>query len=73
MTYGGSYGSCTSSYCLDQRGGVEAQLSSVDSFSYRYYVVGATSDLSTLPNNPKPSTAVAAVFTTRRLAGSRSL
>jgi hypothetical protein len=62
MTYGGSYGSCTGSYCLDQCGGVEQELSSVDSFAYRYYVVGATSDLSTLPTNPKPSTASAAVF-----------
>ena len=35
--------------------------SSVDRFSYRYYVIGATSDLSTLPNNPKPSTAAATI------------
>jgi len=66
MKYGGSYGNCTGSYCLDQCGGVESALTEVDSFSYRYYVVGATSDLSTLPGNPKPSASAAGVFSSGR-------
>jgi hypothetical protein len=68
MTYGGSYGSCTGDYCLDECGGVEAELTDVDSFSYRYYVVGAASDLSTLPGDPKPSAAASAVFSTSRVS-----
>jgi len=64
MTYTstGGYGSCTGDYCLDQCGGLEAELSGVDNFKYRYYMVGAASDLATLPSNPKPSTAAAAIF-----------
>lgn len=68
MKYGGSLGPCTGDYCLDQCGGVEAELPEVDAFSYRYYVVGATSDLSTIPNDPKPSTASAAVFSNGRVS-----
>jgi hypothetical protein len=66
MTYGGSYGSCTGDYCLDQCGGVQAELPEVDRHLYRYYVVGATSDLSTLPGNPKPSSSAAGAFSTGR-------
>mmetsp|Transcript_33525 Transcript_33525/g.72967 ORF Transcript_33525/g.72967 Transcript_33525/m.72967 type:complete len:209 (+) Transcript_33525:2-628(+) len=68
MKYGGSYGSCTGNYCLDQCGGVEAELSGVDNFAYRYYLVGAASDLSTLPTDPKPSTASAAAFGTGKVS-----
>lgn len=72
MKYGGSYGSCTGNYCLDQCGGVEAELSGVDNFKYRYYLVGATSDLATLPVDPKPSTASAPVFSNGKVTFSMS-
>merc|ERR1719399_1738413 len=62
MRYGGAHGPCTGSYCLDECGGLELELLSVDKFKYRYYLVGATSDLSTLPADPKPSAAAAATF-----------
>lgn len=44
-----------STYCLDSCSGMEMELSGVDEFKYRYYFTGATSDLSTLPTDPKPA------------------
>jgi hypothetical protein len=52
----------TSSYALDMCGGYEGEISSVDNFKYRYYIVGATSDLSKLPTDPRPSAAAAPIF-----------
>lgn len=66
MKYGGNLGPCTGAYCLDECGGVEQDLTAVDNFKYRYYLVGATSDLSTLPVNPKPSASAAAQFSNSR-------
>jgi hypothetical protein len=68
MMYCSPYGSATSSYCLDECGGVQQALTAVDQFLYRYYIVGATSDLQTLPGNPKPSADAAATLSD----GSRS-
>lgn len=46
-----------STYCLDSCSGYEATLSGIDSFKYRYYITGATSDLESLPSHPKPEDA----------------
>ena len=46
---------CTGTYCLDACSGLEMELPGVDSFKYRYYMTGATSDLSSLPVDPKPA------------------
>lgn len=44
-----------STYCLDSCSGYEGALSGIDNFMYRYYITGATSDLDTLPGDPRPS------------------
>ena len=46
---------CTGDYCLDSCSGQEKELPSVDNFKYRYYITGDTSDLVTLPSDPKPA------------------
>jgi len=46
---------CTdATYCLDACGGYEGTISH-DNFNYRYYIIGAASDLTRLPSNPKPA------------------
>ena len=44
-------------YCQDKCGGYEGELAGVDDFTYRYYFTGATSDLDSLPSDPKPDDA----------------
>lgn len=46
---------CVGSFCLDSCSGLELFLPEVDDFAYRYYFTGSTSDLATLPGDPKPS------------------
>jgi len=46
----------TRANCLDECEGLEMELPSVDKFRYRYYIIGNTSDLNTLPSYPKPTT-----------------
>ena len=41
---------------LDECGGKQEELPDLDTFAYRYYLTGATSDLYSLPGDPKPST-----------------
>ena len=41
-------------YCQDECGGIEGTLGDVDDFAYRYYFTGKTSDLDSLPGDPKP-------------------
>ncbi|KAH8066305.1 hypothetical protein JL722_738 [Aureococcus anophagefferens] len=43
-------------YCQDACGGYEGELA-VDDFRYRYYLTGKTSDLDSLPSDPKPDDA----------------
>ncbi|KAH8093989.1 hypothetical protein JL720_3969 [Aureococcus anophagefferens] len=43
-------------YCQDACGGYEGALA-VDDFRYRYYLTGKTSDLDSLPSDPKPDDA----------------
>jgi len=45
---------CVGSRCLDFCSGREEALPGVDDFLYRYYVTGPTSDLYSLPSDPKP-------------------
>ena len=52
----------TGTYVLDMCGGYEGEISAVDNFKYRYYTTGATSDLSLLPTNPRPSANAAPIF-----------
>ena len=52
---------CTGSICLDKCGGYEGEIEH-DEYKYRYYMVGATSDLYSLPSDPRPSEKAAAVF-----------
>jgi len=52
---------CTGDVCLDECGGYEGTIDH-DNFEYRYYIVGATSDLETLPTDPKPSADAAPIF-----------
>ena len=52
----------TGTYVLDMCGGYEGEISAVDNFKYRYYTTGATSDLSVLPTNPRPSANAAPIF-----------
>ena len=52
----------TGTYVLDMCGGYEGEISGVDNFKYRYYTTGATSDLSVLPTNPRPSANAAPIF-----------
>ena len=44
-------------YCQDECGGYEGALAGVDDFTYRYYFTGKTSDLDSLPSDPKPDDA----------------
>jgi len=44
-------------YCQDECGGYEGELSGVDTYTYRYYFTGKTSDLNALPSDPKPDSA----------------
>jgi len=46
---------CAGDYCLDDCGGIEQEFAALDAFKYRYYFTGATSDLASLPANPKPA------------------
>ena len=41
-------------FCQDECGGFEGELSGVDEFTYRYYLTGKVGDLNALPSNPKP-------------------
>ena len=43
---------CSGTYCLDACSGLEMELQGVDIFKYRYYMTGATSDLSSLGSAP---------------------
>ena len=52
---------CTGSICLDKCGGYEGEVEH-DEYKYRYYMVGATSDLYSLPSDPRPGEGAAAVF-----------
>ena len=52
---------CTGSICLDKCGGYEGTIEH-DEYEYRYYMVGATSDLYSLPSDPRPGADAAAVF-----------
>ena len=52
---------CTESICLDKCGGYEGEVEH-DEYKYRYYMVGATSDLYSLPSDPRPGEGAAAVF-----------
>jgi len=52
----------TGTYVLDMCGGYEGEISGLDTFKYRYYFTGATSDLSVLPSNPRPSADAAPIF-----------
>ena len=40
--------------CLDGCNGWEMPLLHIDDFLYRYYMIGPTSDLRTLPSDPRP-------------------
>jgi hypothetical protein len=51
----------TGSICLDKCGGYEGTIEH-DEYKYRYYMVGATSDLYSLPSDPRPGVDAAAVF-----------
>ena len=49
---------CTGTYCLDDCGGMEMEMSGLDDFKYRYYFTGPLSDLVvSLPVDPRPATA----------------
>lgn len=52
---------CDGSICLDKCGGYEGTIAH-DEYLYRYYMVGATSDLYSLPSDPRPGADAAAVF-----------
>merc|ERR1711998_810667 len=54
--------------CVDECSGYESELPGLDSFKYRYYILGATSDLSSLPSNPRPD-AGGAPFTPECIRG----
>jgi hypothetical protein len=49
-----SSSSANSPYCTDSCGGLEYEIPTLDEFKYRYYMMGNTSDMSTLPSYPKP-------------------
>jgi len=46
---------CTGDYCLDECSGQMKELPALDGFMYRYYLSGETSDLFSLPGDPKPA------------------
>jgi hypothetical protein len=50
-----SISSTNSPYCTDSCGGLEYEIPTLDNFKYRYYMMGNTSDMSSLPSYPKPS------------------
>jgi len=47
--------SCSGSHCCDSCGGRQEALADLDSFLYRYYLTGDTSDLISLPATPRPA------------------
>lgn len=49
--------------CQDACGGIAGALPGIDDFLYRYYFTGPTSDLASLPSDPKPNTADYSPFT----------
>ena len=44
-------------YCQDECGGFQGEIAGVDEYTYRYYFTGKTSDLDSLPSDPKPDSA----------------
>jgi len=50
-----SISSTNSPHCTDSCGGLEYEIPTLDNFKYRYYMQGNTSDMSSLPSSPMPS------------------